>query len=89
MRAQLRRSRFGSAHALLGVTVVALLAALSATTLNGQRGGVFRESRDHPAIRYSNGPTTDAVTALESYIELDPSGRYADQSRAMIQTLQQ
>jgi hypothetical protein len=69
MRAQLRRSRFGSAHALLGVTVVALLAALSATTLNGQRGGVFRESRDHPAIRYSNGPTTDAVTALDDAVQ--------------------
>jgi hypothetical protein len=29
------------------------------------------------------------VTALESYIELDPSGQYADQAKAMIQTLQQ
>ncbi|MCS5702585.1 MAG: tetratricopeptide repeat protein [Acidobacteria bacterium] len=37
----------------------------------------------------NTGDMADAVTALESYIELDPSGRYADQSRAMIQTLQQ
>ena len=35
------------------------------------------------------GDMADAVTALESYVELNPSGQYADQARAMIQTLQQ
>ncbi len=35
------------------------------------------------------GEMADAVTALESYVELNPSGQYADQARAMIQTLQQ
>jgi hypothetical protein len=69
MTSQARPLRIGTAHALLGATVVALLAALSATTLSGQRGGVFRESRDHPAIRYSNGPTTDAVTALDDAVQ--------------------
>ena len=69
MTSQARPLRIGTAHALLGATVVALLAALSATTLSGQRGGVVRKSRDHPAIRYSNGPTTDAVTALDDAVQ--------------------
>jgi len=37
----------------------------------------------------NTGDMADAVTALESYVELNPSGQYADQARAMIQTLQQ
>ena len=45
-------------------TAIVLLAVLATTTLTGQRGGVFRESRDHPAIRYSDGPRHDVVTAL-------------------------
>ncbi|MCH7748010.1 MAG: hypothetical protein IH939_07925 [Acidobacteria bacterium] len=48
---------------LCGAAIV-LLAVLATTTLTGQRGGVFRESRDHPAIRYSDGPRHDVVTAL-------------------------
>ena len=46
-----------------------LLAALSTTTMTGQRGGVFRESRDHPAIRYSDGPRNDAVAALNQAVQ--------------------
>jgi hypothetical protein len=48
---------------------VVVLALASVTTLNGQRGGVFRESRDHPAIRYSTGQTTDAVTILDDAVQ--------------------
>lgn len=41
-----------------------LLVVAGMTTLTGQRGGVFRESRDHPAIRYTDGPLTDEVSTL-------------------------
>ncbi len=53
----------------LGLAAVILLAALTTTTVTGQRGGVFRESRDHPAIRYSDGPRNDAVTALDRAVQ--------------------
>ncbi len=46
-----------------------LLVVAGMTTLSGQRGGAFRESRDHPAIRYSDGPTSDAVTALDRAVQ--------------------
>ncbi len=49
-----------------------LLALLAANGAIGQRGGVFRESRDHPAIRYTDGPRNDAVTALNRALQ---SGR--------------
>ena len=47
------------------LAAVVVLAALGTATLTGQRGGAFRESRDHPAIRYSDGARHDAVTALD------------------------
>ena len=47
----------GGAASLLGVICLTV-------GLDGQRGGVFRESRDHPAIRYTDGTTTDEVTRL-------------------------
>ena len=53
----------------LGLAAVILLAVLTTTTVTGQRGGVFRESRDHPAIRYSDGPRNDAVTALDRAVQ--------------------
>lgn len=46
-----------------------LLALLGAHTALGQRGGVFRESRDHPAVRYTDAPRHDAVTALNRALE--------------------
>ena len=52
-----------------GAWVLALLAVLGVTTVSGQRGGVFRESRDHPAIRYSSGPASEAVAALNQAIQ--------------------
>lgn len=53
----------------LCLAAASLLLVLGATTLSGQRGGVFRESRDHPAIRYSDGPRTDAVTTLDRAVQ--------------------
>ena len=47
---------------LAGATLLA--AAAVATEVAGQRGGAFRASRDHPAIRYTDGPVDDAVAAL-------------------------
>ncbi len=55
--------------AWLCLGAVVLLGALATTTVTGQRGGVFRESRDHPAIRYSDGPRHDAVTALDRAVQ--------------------
>ena len=53
----------------LCLAAVALLAALSTTTITGQRRGAFHESRDHPAIRYSDGARNDAVTALDRAVQ--------------------
>ena len=47
-----------------GLFLASLLAALTAVGVAQQRRDVFVESRDHPAIAYSTGPVTDAVTAL-------------------------
>jgi hypothetical protein len=48
---------------------VVLLAVLGTTTLTGQRSSAFLESRDHPAILYSNGPASDAVTGLNLAVQ--------------------
>ena len=60
-----------------------LLAVLAAGVASGQRGGVFRESRDHPAIRYTDGARNDAVTALNRAVQsgavelaFDPTSGY-------------
>lgn len=53
---------------VLGVAA-GVLVVTAVTTLEGQRGGVFRESRDHPAIRYSDGPTSDVVTVLAEAVD--------------------
>ena len=56
-------------QAHVGWIAVTLVTMLSTSGLNGQRGGVFRESRDHPAIRYTNGPVNDAVDRLRLAVE--------------------
>ena len=53
----------------LCVAGVVLLAALASTTLTGQRSSAFLESRDHPAIRYSDGPANDAVAGLNLAVQ--------------------
>lgn len=63
--ARTRRRTTGGRWAAAG----GLLALLGADAAVGQRGGVFRESRDHPAIRYTDGPRNDAVTALNEALQ--------------------
>src|SRR5215210_654311 len=53
-----------AAACVYGVALIASMVILSA-----QRGGTFAESRDHPAIRYSAGATTDPVAKLAAKIE--------------------
>jgi hypothetical protein len=45
-------------------TVVVLSAVLAGAVVTAQRRDVFVAPRDHAAIQYSKGPTTDAVDAL-------------------------
>ena len=40
-----------------------------ATLVFGQRGGAFRDSRDHPAIAYSSGPVHNPVAELNGRIK--------------------
>ena len=47
----------------------AVLAGLSVATVLGQRGGAFRASRDHPAIEYSTGPVSNAISELNRKIQ--------------------
>jgi hypothetical protein len=47
-----------------GVALVASMVVASA-----QRGGTFVESRDHPAIRYSAGATSDPVSKLAAQLQ--------------------
>ena len=63
------RTRRRSARGRRWTAAVGLLALLGADAAVGQRGGVFRESRDHPAIRYTDGPRNDAVTALNRALQ--------------------
>jgi len=49
----------------VGCVAVGLLAA----TALAQRGGAFRASRDHPAIRYSAGPVDNAASRLNTRLE--------------------
>lgn len=76
-------TRRRSARGRRWAAAVGLLALLGADAAVGQRGGVFRESRDHPAIRYTDGPRNDAVTALNRALqsggvelEFEPGGGY-------------
>src|SRR5688572_6873432 len=54
--------RFPAIAALLGVF-------LAGAVLTAQRRDVFVTSRDHAAIAYSSGPTTDAVSRLNQRLE--------------------
>ena len=66
------------AACVFGVALVASMVVVSA-----QRGGTFAESRDHPAIRYSAGATSDPVSKLaakiqggQSRLTFDPDNGY-------------
>ena len=51
------------------VTAAAVLAGLSMVTVVAQRGTTFRASRDHPAILYSSGPVSNAISRLNEQIK--------------------
>ncbi len=51
------------------VLVALVSGVLAAPMLDAQRRYAFSGSRDHPAIAYSSGPTTDAVAALNERLE--------------------
>jgi hypothetical protein len=53
----------------VAAVVVAAGLALDVAGLRAQRGGVFSESRDHPAIKYSSQPSTDRIGALAEKLE--------------------
>jgi hypothetical protein len=64
---------------LFVLALVLLVAALA----DAQRRYAFSASRDHPAIAYSSGPTTDAVAALDQRLQdgaielhFEPHGGY-------------
>jgi len=55
--------------AVLGCAAVATFLAGARTSLSAQGPLAFRESSDHPAIKYSTTPTNDAVAVLNRRIE--------------------
>jgi hypothetical protein len=60
----------GPTHALAAVTaLVVVVIALDVAGPKAQRGGVFSDSRDHPAIKYSTQRSTDRVGALAQKLE--------------------
>jgi hypothetical protein len=61
--------------------LVAGLFASSFTTAVAQRPGAFGGARDHPAINYTNGPTTDAVTALNQALASGAATLAFDESK--------
>ena len=63
------------------VAATMLLVTVCVATVWTQRGGVFRGSRDHPAIAYSTGSPENAVVALNREIQ-DGTVRLAFDGRA-------
>jgi hypothetical protein len=55
-------------HAWLYILAGFLLTSIA---LSAQRGGTFTDSRDHPAIRYSQSATNDPIAALSTQLEQD------------------
>ena len=51
------------------VAAAAMLAGLSMVAVVAQRGTPFRASRDHPAILYSSGPVSNAISRLNGQIQ--------------------
>ncbi len=61
--------------------VVGGLFASSFATAVAQRPGAFGGARDHPAINYTNGPTSDAVTALNKALASGTTTLAFDESK--------
>jgi len=51
------------------ITVGSLLVVFMVVAVSTQRGGVFRASRDHPAIQYSSGTTYNVVSELNQQLQ--------------------
>ena len=54
---------------MIGMAAAILLGAAAVTSVSGQRGGAFRASRDHPAIRYTEGAVDNAIVDLNRRLE--------------------
>ena len=62
--------RFGKrSHSLIPVAVLILVVLVGVGSLSGQRGGAFRASRDHPAIRYTDGQVENVVVDLNADLQ--------------------
>ena len=55
--------------AFLSLIAAAFVVIATVSTWAGQRGGAFRASRDHPAIRYSDGPVSNAIDSLNKQLD--------------------
>ena len=55
--------------AVIPVAVLLLIILAGVGSLSGQRGGAFRASRDHPAIRYTDGPVDNVVVDLNADLQ--------------------
>lgn len=53
----------------IGAAAVILLGVVAVSSVSGQRGGAFRASRDHPAIRYTEGAVDNAIADLNRHLD--------------------
>ena len=53
----------------IGAAALLLLGVIAVTSVEGQRGGAFRASRDHPAIQYTDGAVDNAIADLDRRLE--------------------
>ena len=54
---------------VIPVAVLILVVLVGVGSLSGQRGGAFRASRDHPAIRYTDGQVENVVVDLNADLQ--------------------
>lgn len=71
----------------LSVTVIAAVVAVGNSALTAQRGGVYRESRDHPAIRYSDGAPRDAVSVVSRALQAGDTQLVFDPTTGYLRSL--
>ncbi|MYD88562.1 MAG: hypothetical protein F4Y14_21855 [Acidobacteria bacterium] len=53
----------------IGAAAAILLGVVAVASVSGERGGAYRESRDHPAFLYTNGAVDNAVEDLNRRLE--------------------
>ena len=54
---------------VISIAVLVLVVLVGMVVLSGQRGGAFRASRDHPAIRYTDGAVENVVVDLNADLQ--------------------